>query len=81
MINSVSTGPWTIKRGEEFFVSYGYSPLDELPWYREVYKKFGEEHPELVNEELLKTLTSMGEEEGVGVGPKADEEKDEQNKV
>ena len=36
----------TIKKGEEFFASYGYSPRLELPWYREAFNKFRKEHPE-----------------------------------
>ncbi len=73
IINALKTGAEPVKEGEEFFVSYGYSPTVNLPWYREEYKRFAREHPELVNEELLKTLTSDGEE-GIGVGEAKAEE-------
>jgi hypothetical protein len=36
----------TIKKGEEFFASYGYSPKLELPWYRDAFNQFRKENPE-----------------------------------
>ena len=45
-----------MKKGEEFFAHYGYSPKTNLPWYRALFKKFASEHPEFVAEDLLKSL-------------------------
>lgn len=48
MINAVQTLGNPIRKGEEFFASYGYPVLTTaLEWYQEEFKRFSEEHPEL----------------------------------
>ena len=51
MINAVKTKPTlTVKKGEELYVSYGYSLKLELPWYKEQFERFRKKRPQLVQQ-------------------------------
>jgi hypothetical protein len=40
----------TVKKGNKLFVSYGYSPLQDIPWYRETFIKFKKDYPEMARQ-------------------------------
>lgn len=51
MINAVKTKPTlTVKKGEELYVSYGYSLKLELPWYKEQFERFRKKRPQLAQQ-------------------------------
>ena len=46
----------SIKKGEEYFASYGYSMISAPKWYRELYKKFAEENPDSFDPKKLEEI-------------------------
>ena len=51
MINAVKTKPTlTVKKGEELYVSYGYSLKLDLPWYKEQFEQFRKKNPPLAQQ-------------------------------
>ena len=49
----------TFKKDEEFFASYGYRLPTGPKWYRELYRKFAKENPDLADESILKQLDEL----------------------
>lgn len=78
IINALVTKE-AVAKDEEYFASYGYSLGVNLPWYKEAYKEFARQHPELANQKLLDTLVSGGEE-GMGKDKLDAEAKGEEDK-
>jgi hypothetical protein len=51
IIVAVQTKPGvTVKKDDRLFVSYGYSPLQDIPWYREQFIKFKKDYPEMARQ-------------------------------
>lgn len=46
IISGLRSGDRPIARGEELSADYGYSMDNELPWFKELVKKFREKDPE-----------------------------------
>jgi len=74
LINAIKTRV-PIKKGEEFFASYGYAMTSSPKWYRDLYRQSPQAKPEIIQqidefESRLKdnkhlTLGTMGDDEDI----------------
>ena len=65
VINALITNV-DIAKDEELFANYGYPATVGLDWYRDAYRNFARERPELANQKMLEKLAELEEKEAKG---------------
>ena len=67
LVNAIKTRV-PIKKGEEFFASYGYQIVNSPKWYRDLYRQFEGAKPEIIKKLDTMEAASMQLFEEVAIG-------------